>query len=156
LATTTYAEIEDGMFPRPYLAVYKRLAQRLQHNGLNFVLAGYWDTKPLIEASGWTLDVCPTNSNLAVYTWIMNIEWCSKLYRDWSKQKAPLVVFLKTSAERDSFFKENGMPVKVLELRDVESSEAAVYDWSPALDRALKGNVCGAYAYRRMPKPSLC
>jgi hypothetical protein len=155
-AATTYTQIIDGSFPLPYLEAYKRVAGTLKDDHLNFVLTGYWDAKPLIEASGSMLDVCPISANLDPLLWIMNLDWCSKLYRDWSARKAPLVVLLKSS-ERDDFFKQNGRPSSVLEFHDLASPEAAIYKWNPHLDMALKAGVCSAFSkYAEMPRPSFC
>ena len=113
-----------------YLRAHRDTLEGLKD--VDFVMAEYWDAKPLYLASDRKLPVCGTVDDGGVYPWITNLGWCVKGLEAWNARKGSMAIGgQRISTEK--VIRKYGHPDRTVRVAE---RDFLIYGWT--LERANK------------------
>jgi hypothetical protein len=130
----------------PFLHEHRGIASELPKIGIDFVLAEYWDTKPLVRLSAGKFDVCAVVPPMTPYPWVTNVGWCYQGFQRWETNRG-LLAWVGKRLE-SGLATALGNPDRVIEAGP---TKAFVFSWSKERSKAVRQAVCVSELLNRLP-----
>jgi hypothetical protein len=125
------------------------IASELGEAGADFMLAGYWDTKPLVLLSAGRFDACAMDSSMVPYAWMTNVGWCYEGFERWNVNRGKLA-WVGRELE-PSLIAALGPPDRVIEAG---ARKAFLFSWTEDRSEKIRQALCRPNAL--LSPPSLC